>query len=228
MEKVGRNMSTPESRALTAEILDAWPKLQGDERHRAVARWAAQTRANMTLEEASAEARRRWGPDAIADHYGDRDCRVGMRDGIGFRWVRGFTFEEAFVLAGPGHARPAVPSPADIRAANRQAADRIIAACPEWAYPTAWRLAVMAACEHCGERTKPRMMGASLQDITAILSVYHEDRLAGWTEAASFGHLPREVDELASVLCRAYERGRPGTGGVPRVHRGKYAELGCR
>lgn len=110
------------------------------------------------------------------------------------------------------------PSPEAIRAENRRIGEEIAANPPEWAYPLAWRLAVMAAIEQRNAESNPPPM--SPQHLAAIgewLRIYHAARLDGClseraTEIA-ISDMP-SVGEYIALLCQAYERGRPGPGGV--------------
>lgn len=113
------------------------------------------------------------------------------------------------------------PSPEAIRAENRRVGEEIAANPPEWAYPLAWRLAVMAHVEWKNNRATPSPMQAPTDEVRIQLGIvirrYHLARLEGLTPQAAMLQQSTEagrVDDWTTLLCQAYERGRPGPGGV--------------
>lgn len=118
-----------------------------------------------------------------------------------------------------------VKSPEDLRAENRRLGEEIAKAPPEWAYPLAWRLAVMAHVEWKNNRTTPERLDAEYTalGIEVVLQKYHKARLSGLTAVAAMRTQSMDttrVDDWTALLCQAYERGRPGPGGV---HLGRSA-----
>jgi hypothetical protein len=111
-------------------------------------------------------------------------------------------------------SRPTPPTPTDIRAENRRTAATIIAACPPWAYPTAWSIAVMAHVEEYNNCDTPRRHEPP-KVLELVLGVYHRARLRGLTVASAVAEA-HATSGAAWVerICHAYERGRPGPGGV--------------
>lgn len=112
-----------------------------------------------------------------------------------------------------------VKAPEDLRAENRRLGEEIAKAPPSWAYPLAWRLAVMAVVEDYNCREKPRTFQQAWEDAyaTESLRTYHGARMSGQTEKTAMAAV-RKVAGLIGVTlaiaCQAYERGRPGPGGV--------------
>lgn len=125
--------------------------------------------------------------------------------------------------APPVHSAHEQPTPSDTRTANRRLGEEIAKNPPEWAYPLAWRLAVMAVVEDRNNRDVPVLfLGDSSMRVMLgkYFGRYHRARLEGqvieyaieyafaWETAAS-----DDIKAWLTPACRAYERGRPGPGG---------------
>lgn len=114
----------------------------------------------------------------------------------------------------------------DVRAENRRIGEDIAKAPPEWAYPLAWRLAVMAVVESNNNRkdVTPFDMGYWERKVVPSLRAYHHARLDGLLpDPAMIKAVLRDAEPLNKeivakfwdgIACQAYERGRPGPGGV--------------
>ena len=104
-----------------------------------------------------------------------------------------------------------------LRAENRRVGEEIAKAPPEWAYPLAWRLAVMSVVEHLNNRPTPKAFEQRTRVwLDERLRFYHEARLDGDTANRAIER-SRDVspnDMFLEMVCAAYERGRPGLGGV--------------
>ena len=79
----------------------------------------------------------------------------------------------------------------------------------------------MAHVEWKNNRTTPSPMQAPTDEVRIQLGIvirrYHLARLEGLTPQAAMlqqSTEPGRVDDWTSLLCQAYERGRPGPGGV--------------
>jgi hypothetical protein len=216
----------PDWRGDGASFEEAFAQADLTEKKRGTARVASRQQtsartAPMTAEEANLEAYWRWGPHGEAAEVQWLDsadiCCVGIAGEMNWRG-KGRTFEEAFSKAEQATANKyeaqqhPPPSPVDIRAANRQAADRIIAACPEWAYPTAWRLAVMAHIEEHNNREAPIRYDPTELGLELAMNRYHAARLRGLTVANAVTETQRYAStngmDGVDRICKAYERGR--------------------
>lgn len=113
-------------------------------------------------------------------------------------------------------AYAAVRKHADVCAENQRRAEEIASAPPDWSYPIAWRLAVMAFADWANNNAFPPPFKWA-PEMTLLLKRYHRLRLEGLLPsralaAAAVG--PIEDDDFEHIICAAYERGRPGPGGV--------------
>jgi hypothetical protein len=105
------------------------------------------------------------------------------------------------------------------RAENRRIGEELAKGPPPWAYPLAWRLAVMAVVEDYNCRDTPRTFQQAWEDADATnaLRAYHLARINGQTEKSAMAEVRKIAGLIGSTLaiaCHAYERGRPGPGGV--------------
>ncbi len=86
---------------------------------------------------------------------------------------------------------------------------------PAWAYPLAWRLAVMAHVEN--ENNGPVVLPMKHSYATHQLSMlkhYHAKRLEGAIVDVAMRWCDENMTSWTQRICGAYERGRPGPGGV--------------
>jgi hypothetical protein len=125
--------------------------------------------------------------------------------------------------AGPeAHERVAAEAQ---RKANRDIGEEVARNSPPWAYPLGWRLAVMAEVERNNNRPTPirastnAALAMARMGFEAYLRAYHDHRLAGLTSKTALDRvLAAEGYDISHEwipgLCMAYERGRPGPGGV--------------
>lgn len=133
--------------------------------------------------------------------------------------------EPAFVATSAKKSRRTVdtgPTSTDVRTKNRELALRVAVEPPGWAYPAAWTLAVGAVLEAYNNHATPVVFDVVYwkETVAAALRRYHDARLGGLLpERALVAAIGADVvvldgqtyDELA---CEAYERGRPGPGGM--------------
>lgn len=101
----------------------------------------------------------------------------------------------------------------ELRKENRRVGEEIARNPPAWAYPLGWRLAVMAEVELANNRSDPsRLSLPQMREVlTDCLRAFHAERLQGVTfERCMAG----QIGETTIAVCTAYERGRPGPGGV--------------
>jgi hypothetical protein len=113
------------------------------------------------------------------------------------------------------------PQPHIVRAENRRIGEEFAKAPPPWAYTLAWRLAVMAVVEDYNCHENPRLFQQAWEEAyaTEVLRTYHVARMNGQTEKVAMGEVRKVAGLIGSTLaiaCHAYERGRPGPGGVRR------------
>lgn len=105
------------------------------------------------------------------------------------------------------------------RKANREVGEEIARNPPAWAYPLAWRLAVMADVERSNNTPDAGLVVGKIMNrfLTEFLRRYHDARLSGLTTTnAAFAAVSAGgFDPVwGALVCKAYERGRPGPGGV--------------
>jgi len=113
----------------------------------------------------------------------------------------------------------------EARRANEEAAKRLIANPPEWAYPKAWMCAVLAAQEYCDRGSR------------WPLALAVEDKARGFMAVCRLAHdrKPQHVDavEADRAAYNAYARGmerptplltRQGVRGISTVDMGEYYE----
>lgn len=112
---------------------------------------------------------------------------------------------------------PSTAASADaIRAENRHVGEGIAKSPPPWAYPLAWRLAVMAVVEAHNNKPRPSPF-AWFDEMTAAAREYHIARREGLLPGPAAEKALRAADIgdlMVDRICAAYERGRPGPGGV--------------
>lgn len=175
--------------------------------------------------ECEEEIRRRQ-PLGVALNAAPKDGLVEVAVFTGSMPTRGPILEGTPI---PSTAAPTYPvrSADAIRAENCRIGEEIAKASPAWAYPLAWRLAVMAVVEaHNNTKTiVPFDTRYWEQQVTPSLRAYHQARLDGFLpEPAMMKAVQEGVDVpldksfvekfYDGIACRAYERGRPGPGGV--------------
>lgn len=129
----------------------------------------------------------------------------------------------ADAMAGPEPLVVPCDPKVEARRANEEAAKRLIENPPEWAYPTAWRCAVLAAMEL---ESVQAMESSDVLWIRQTLETYQRMRTAGRTVNGSRGAALTGRVGLARVACEAtvdaYSRGmeRPTLLGRPGVKGG--------
>lgn len=174
--------------------------------------------SDLTRSEALAKAKRLWGPHAYAfESVGKAPLTVGCP---GIARGTGATFREAIEEAQQNReriAREAAEGAAKVTAIREQnrAIGQGLMQPPEWAYPAAWRNAVMAAVEWANARPCPEPMALPERNLLepAVLKRYHRERLAGTVERAmrrACGDPSYPDHEVDRIVCAAYERGRLG------------------
>ena len=102
------------------------------------------------------------------------------------------------------------------RRQNEAMGAKLAAAAPDWAYHTAWVMAVGFLVNSANETSAPATIPqATVVLATKGLELYHRARLGGLlpeVAAASVGDANRQG--WLSAMFAAYERGRPGPGGL--------------
>lgn len=110
----------------------------------------------------------------------------------------------------------------ELRKENRRFGEEIARNPPGWAYPLAWRLAVMTEVKRSNNRPEPETRTRAMRLLLeSCLKPYHALRLGGLTANDARTQVLAEETykpayEWIPNVCAAYERGRPGGVNVGR------------
>lgn len=174
---------------------------------------------DLTPEEATAEAKRRWGDGYAFPAVGKAPLAVGCP---GKAYGTGATFREALARAESNRVFRALATAfgtvgcAAVRERNKVIGQAMMEP-PEWAYRKAWESAIVAAVEWANARPLPFALPGSYTRgvLPRALRTYHDDR----TRLCAVEALKRQVhpgpeltSTFAAAVCAAYERGRHGGG----------------
>jgi hypothetical protein len=102
------------------------------------------------------------------------------------------------------------------RRANEEAAWRLIANPPEWAYPKAWMCAVLAMAEMGGRGLD--VMTPDMQGYDMLQTYHHRRAIQGMTHAEATTRIIGDALKVVDAYARGMERpsqlmGRPGVKG---------------
>ena len=105
---------------------------------------------------------------------------------------------------------------AEARHANEEAAKRLIANPPEWAYPRAWMCAVLAMAEMGGRGLD--VMTPDMQGYDMLQTYHHRRAIQGMTHAEATTRIIGDALKVVDAYARGMERqspiiGRPGVKG---------------